>query len=72
MTPPVTTEVINLNTSRDVWKALEVLFGTVNRSRANQLRMTLQTTRKGTMKMDDYLILMKQNVDNMALIGESM
>ncbi|KAH7515301.1 hypothetical protein FEM48_Zijuj10G0012200 [Ziziphus jujuba var. spinosa] len=72
MITPVAIEVMDLNTSRDVWKALEVLFGTANRSRANQLRMTLQTARKGTMKMEDYLILMKQNVDNMAFARDSV
>lgn len=72
MTPVVINEVIHLNTSKEVWKALEELFGVINRSRINQLRTSLLTTRKGRMKISKYLAVMKKFVDDMNIASETV
>lgn len=72
MTLVVASEVINTKTSRDVWKALEVLFGSTNKSRVNQLKRALQTTMKNGMKMFEYLSTMKQIGENLSLAREAI
>lgn len=60
MTPAIAADVVNFNTSREVWKELEEVYGATSKARINQLRGILQNTKKGTMKMVDYLAITKQ------------
>lgn len=67
MTLTVASEIIDFSTSQQVWKALEDLYGSTNKARKQQLKAVLQNTRKGSMKMSDYLSLLKQVAHNLAL-----
>lgn len=69
MIPTVAAEIINFSTTSEVWKALEDLFGSTNKARKQQLKAILQNTKKGSMKMTEYLTVMKQAADNLALAG---
>lgn len=69
MTPTIASEIINISTSREVWKALEDLYGATNKARKQQLKGILQNTKKGSLKMGEYLAIMKQTADNLALAG---
>ncbi|XP_022142770.1 uncharacterized protein LOC111012809 [Momordica charantia] len=70
MSPIIACDVLSMATSRDVWKALEDLYETANKARINQLKTSLQTTRKNQLKMSDYLSTMKQLADCLTLAGE--
>lgn len=61
MTPSVACDVIELKTSREVWQALENLYGAASKARMIQLRKVLQTTKKDTMKMAEYLTFMNKH-----------
>lgn len=69
MTPAVAADVVNFTTSREVWKALEQMYGATSKARINQLRGILQNTKKGSTKMLEYLAVMKQASENLQLAG---
>ncbi|KAF6147404.1 hypothetical protein GIB67_016761 [Kingdonia uniflora] len=56
--------------SQAVWHALERKFASKSRAHINTLRHELQTLRKGTTKMSDYLQLAKTLTDNLAASGQ--
>ncbi|KAL9459538.1 hypothetical protein AB3S75_002855 [Citrus x aurantiifolia] len=64
--------VFNLETSREVWKAIEVQFGSQSKSRLLYLRYMMNSTRKDDMKIIDYFIKMKSIADNMAAAGSAL
>ncbi|KAL9411275.1 hypothetical protein AB3S75_044965 [Citrus x aurantiifolia] len=64
--------VFNLETSLEVWKAIEVQFGSQSKSRLLHLRYMMNSTRKDDMKITDYFIKMKNIADNMAAAGSAL
>ena len=64
--------VFNLETSREVWKVVEVQFGSQSKSRLLYLRYMMNSTRKYDMKITDYFIKMKNIADNMAAAGSAL
>lgn len=69
MTLAIAANVVSFKTSREVWKALEKVYGATRRAKVNQLRGVLQNTKKGSMKMAEYLDIMKQAYENLQLAG---
>ncbi|KAE8652677.1 hypothetical protein Csa_014062 [Cucumis sativus] len=67
--PLVASEVVNLIMSRELWLALEELYGATSKSPYKSIGIILQNTRKGTMRMTEYLSMMKQTLENMQLAG---
>ena len=47
------------NTSTEIWKVLDQLFSTRSKAQILQLRGSLQTTRKGTESVEEYILKMK-------------
>ena len=47
--------VVQYTTSFEVWNALETLFVSQLKARIQQLKMQLQTTKKNSMPMSDYV-----------------
>ncbi|KAL9431979.1 hypothetical protein AB3S75_027064 [Citrus x aurantiifolia] len=64
--------VFNLETSREVWKAIEVQFGSQSKSRLLHLRYMMNSTKKDDLKITDYFIKMKSIADNMAAAGSAL
>ncbi|KAH9747507.1 hypothetical protein KPL70_004741 [Citrus sinensis] len=64
--------VFNLETSCEVWKAIEVQFGSQSKSRLLHLRYMMNSTRKDDLKITDYFIKMKNIADNMAASGNAL
>ena len=64
--------VFDLETSREVWKAIEVQFGTQSKSRLLHLRYMMNSTRKDNLKITNYFIRMKNIADNMAAAGSAL
>lgn len=65
MNESVLSSVISCTTSYEVWNALERLFSSQSKARILQLRMQLQTQKKGSMTVSDFYSKMKNFADNL-------
>ncbi|KAL5577971.1 hypothetical protein UlMin_019670 [Ulmus minor] len=70
LTPSIMAQIIGHTSSHSVWVALEKIFSSSFRARIMQLRLELQTIKKGSMSMIDYIMKIEGVVDNLAAIGE--
>ncbi|KAK9138439.1 hypothetical protein Sjap_009033 [Stephania japonica] len=62
-------QITGATTCHLTWKAIQNLYGAHNRAKVQICRASLQTTRKGTQLMTDYLSSMKQFADNLSAAG---
>ena len=69
MVPDVTLQFMGFNTTRDLWKVIQDLFGVQSRVEEDFLHQTFYTTRKDNYTMEDYLRIMKTNTDNLSQAG---
>ena len=72
LTEGVMTQIIGLDTTSEIWIALEKIFLVASKARTMQLRFQLQTTKKGGLSMMEYLLKIKSIVDNLVAIGENI
>ena len=70
LTPTIMAQIIGYNTSHVTWTALEKTFSSSSKARIMQLRLELQSTKKGSSSMIDYIMKVKGAADNLAAIGE--
>ncbi|KAJ9677498.1 hypothetical protein PVL29_022474 [Vitis rotundifolia] len=63
-------QIVGINATHEVWIALERNFSTVSKARFMQLRLQLQTAKKGGQSMLKYLLKIKKIADNLSTIGE--
>ncbi|XP_060965620.1 uncharacterized protein LOC133034535 [Cannabis sativa] len=70
MTEGIASEVMGCQSAYSLWTALENLFGAYSRAHTDDLRTKLQTTRKGSTSMTDYLKQKRMWADSLALAGE--
>ncbi|KAL5554286.1 hypothetical protein UlMin_041687 [Ulmus minor] len=70
LTPGIMAQIIGHTSSHSAWIALEHIFSSSSRARIMQLRLELQSTKKGSMAMIDYIMKIKGAIDNLAAIGE--
>jgi len=68
--PTIMAQIIGHTTSQSAWNALEKTFSSSSRARIMQLRLELQSTKKGSLPMIDYIMKVKGVVDSLAAIGE--
>ncbi|KAK0589111.1 hypothetical protein LWI29_009809 [Acer saccharum] len=66
----VASKVIGNETSFDLWKALETLFGVQTRSNIVFFKKEFRRMQKGGMKMSEYLKTIKKIADNLALASQ--
>ena len=64
--------VFNLETSLEVWKAIETQFGSQSKSKLLHLRYIINSTKKDDMKIIEYFIKMKNIADNMVAAGSAL
>lgn len=69
LTLEIASQVIGCKSSQELWKAVKSLVGAHTRSRITMLKGELHKTRKGGLKMSDYLEKMKNLSDNLLLAG---
>ncbi|CAJ2656533.1 unnamed protein product [Trifolium pratense] len=69
MTHDIATQLLHCDTSKELWDAAKSLAGAHSRSRVTLLKSEFHSTRKGTLKMEEYLIKMKNLSDNLKLAG---
>ncbi|KAL5583603.1 hypothetical protein UlMin_016045 [Ulmus minor] len=63
-------QIVGYISSHSAWIALEQSFSSSSRAQIMQLRLELQSTKKGSMSMIDYIMKIKGAADNLAAIGE--
>ena len=62
--------VLHCTTSSEVWKTLDLLFSTKSKARLLHVRFLLQTTKKGTMSIEDYVLKMKSFAHELMSAGQ--
>ncbi|KAL9453591.1 hypothetical protein AB3S75_009240 [Citrus x aurantiifolia] len=72
MSEGIVSLVFNLETSLEVWKAIETQFGSKSKSRLLHLRYLMNSTRKDDLKINEYFIKMKNIADNMVAAGSAL
>uniref|UniRef100_A0A803PCW7 Retrotransposon Copia-like N-terminal domain-containing protein n=1 Tax=Cannabis sativa TaxID=3483 RepID=A0A803PCW7_CANSA len=70
MTEGIASEVMGCQSASSLWAALEELYGGNLRAHMDELRTKLQTVRKGSATMADYLKQKRMWADSLALAGE--
>lgn len=69
ISPSLLSQVVRCKTTSEVWHLLEMFFVSRSRSRMLQLKVQLQTTKKGSLSIADYFAKMQSFVDDLALGG---
>uniref|UniRef100_A0A803NGE1 Retrovirus-related Pol polyprotein from transposon TNT 1-94 n=1 Tax=Cannabis sativa TaxID=3483 RepID=A0A803NGE1_CANSA len=64
--------VIHCHTSSEIWTTFAQLFATRSRARLLQLQNLLQTTKKGSLSIEDYILKMIQHADGLAAAGQPL
>ena len=64
--------VVNCNSSSEIWTTLGQLFSTKSKARLLQLRFLLQTTKKGSLFIEDYFLKMKTIAQDLMSAGQSV
>nr|KYP50444.1 Retrovirus-related Pol polyprotein from transposon TNT 1-94 [Cajanus cajan] len=72
MTQEVATQLLHCETSQQIWEDAQSLAGAHTRSRITFLKTEFHRTRKGGLKMEEYLTKMKEIADDLALAGSSV
>ena len=62
--------VLHCTTSSKVWKTLDLLFSTKSKAPLLHVRFLLQTTKKGTMSIEDYVLKMKSFAHELMSAGQ--
>uniref|UniRef100_A0A803R2Q2 Retrotransposon Copia-like N-terminal domain-containing protein n=1 Tax=Cannabis sativa TaxID=3483 RepID=A0A803R2Q2_CANSA len=70
MTEAIASEVMGCQSALALWNALEELYGAHSRANMDELRTKIQTTRKGSQSMAEYLKMKRMWADSLALAGE--
>lgn len=68
----VLAQVVNYNTSHDVWRALDENFSSRSRAKTVQIRTQLATATKGNKIAIEYFLYIKKLTDELAIAGQPM
>lgn len=60
---------IKLVTTFQLWTSSAKTFGSQSKAKLIQLKLKLQSTKKGSLSMNGYLAKMKEILDNLAMAG---
>ena len=64
--------VVHCKSSAEVWTVLEQLFSTKSKAIVLRLRLLLQTTKKGTRSIEEYILKMKNIASSLMAAGQSI
>lgn len=70
MSEAIATEVMGSTSAADLWRALENLYGAHSKSKMDDTRTLIQSTRKGSSTMVEYLWQKKNWADILTLAGD--
>ena len=68
----IATQLLHYKTSKELWDEAQSLVGAHTKSRTIYLKSEFYNTRRGEMKMDQYLLKTKNLVDKLKLAGSSI
>ena len=63
--------VVQCQLSAEVWKTLEQLFSAKSKARIPQLRLSLQTLKKGSSSIEDCILKMKARANDLRAAGQA-
>nr|KYP67901.1 hypothetical protein KK1_021516 [Cajanus cajan] len=69
MTEGVAAQLLHCETSKELWEGAQSLVGAYTRSHVTLLKTDFHSSRKGSMKMEEYLTKMKALADSLKLAG---
>ena len=72
MSESMIVHVISYISSFQIWTLLERLFATNSRAKMLQLRLQLQSTKKGSLSINDYFLKMRAIADTLTSTGQSI
>ena len=64
--------VVNCTSSSEIWTTLGQLFSTKSKARLLHLIFLLQTTKKGSLSIEDYFLKMKTIAQDLVSAGQSI
>jgi hypothetical protein len=70
LSPDILSHVLGMNTTAEAWKAINAMFKTASRTKAQQLREKLNDTKKLTMTADQYFTKMKGFSSELSALGK--
>lgn len=68
----ILTRLVNCDSSAAVWKTLDVYFAAQVRAKVSQFKLQLQSLKKGSLSINEYLLKIRHCVDMLALVGNSL
>ena len=72
MTESILGLVLNCNTSSEIWSTVAQIFATKSKARILQVQGLLQSTKKCTLSVDEYVLKMKNYADALNQAGEPL
>ncbi|KAL3639631.1 hypothetical protein CASFOL_017538 [Castilleja foliolosa] len=63
---------VGLSTASDIWRSIENVFANQNKAKVMQIRLQLQTLKKGGLSMREYLNKVKSCCDLLSAAGERL
>ena len=64
--------IVHCQSAVKVWIVFEQLFSTKSKARALQLRLSLQTLKKGNSAIEDYVLKMKSLATSLIVVGQQI
>ena len=64
--------IVHYTSASEIWKNLEQLFSTKSKARLLHLRFLLHTTKKGSLLVEDYILIMKNLAHDLLLTGQAI
>ena len=64
--------LIHCQSLEEIWNVLEQIFSTKSKAKVLQLRLSLQTTKKGGRSVEDYILKMKSLVNSLMAAGQKI
>ena len=72
LSPELMSQIVGMTTTASAWAALQTFYSSSSNARILQLRLQLQTIKKGGMLMMDYTLKVKNLADQLAAIQEKV
>ena len=72
MTESMLGHVIRCRNVSEIWNTLEHLFNINSKARTLQLRFLLQSTKKGAMSVEEYMLKMKNVAESLLAVGQTI
>lgn len=72
MTEGIVSRMVNYESSAHIWRMIDVYFASQIRAKVTQFKTQLQSTKKGSLTINEYLLKIRGFIDLLDLVGHSM